>query len=365
VTYRVVSSESKEAQIDSDKKMASDAGTADLTATDGGESGGGGGMGSTGSSSGMEFMLNKALMYDLKHEQVASDMKKYANWPTEGKIEFRKISMQYHTGPLVLKDLDIVVEGGQKIGIAGRTGSGKSSLMVTLFRIQELTGGAILIDGIDIATVPLAILRAKLGIIPQDPVMFSMNVRFNLDPFDLYTDLELYDALESVNMRTHVDSLPGRLNEMVAEGGENFSAGQRQLICIARALLRKPKILVLDEATASIDNETDVFIQEMVRNAFKNCTVLTIAHRLHTIVDSDKILVLDHGNTAEFDSPKTLLAKDKGDFKSLWAQHTASHQGNVAVSKSNENLASLVTDKNDKVTDKNDKASKGKAKGKK
>jgi len=128
-------------------------------------------------------------------------------------------------------------------------------------------------------------------------------------------------------MKAHVESLPGKLNEDVAEGGDNFSAGQRQLICIARALLRKPKVLVLDEATASIDNETDAMIQRMVRHAFKDCTVLTIAHRLHTIVDSDKILVLDQGNLAEYDSPQALLAKPEGEglFKGLWEKHVASH----------------------------------------
>ena len=222
------------------------------------------------------------------------------------------------------------VQGGAKIGVCGRTGSGKSSLMVSLFRIEEACGGHIFIDGVDITTIPVAILRSKIGIIPQDPVMFSMTVRFNLDPFNKYTDEELWNALDNVDMKKVIETLPGLLNEEVSEGGENFSAGQRQLLCIARALLRKPKILVLDEATASIDNETDAFIQTMIRKSFKDCTILTIAHRLHTIIDSDRIVVLEQGNLAEFDSPKALLSKSGDDaiFKGLWQKHNDSQSQN-------------------------------------
>ena len=237
--------------------------------------------------------------------------------------------------------------GGEKVGICGRTGSGKSSLMVALFRVEHLQRGRIFIDDVDISDVPLAILRSKLGIIPQDPVMFSASVRFNLDPFKECTDEEIWSALARCQMQEHIQSLPGRLDEDVSEGGGNFSAGQRQLICIARALLRKPKILVLDEATASIDNDTDSLIQTMVRESFKECTVLTIAHRLHTIIDGDKILVLDSGNLAEFDSPAALLAKgpdskNEATFASLWARHQASHGATPGDHKSNENLAALV-----------------------
>jgi ATP-binding cassette subfamily C (CFTR/MRP) protein 1 len=241
----------------------------------------------------------------------------------------------------------IDVAGGEKIGICGRTGSGKSSLMVSLFRVEHLQRGHIYIDDVDIAEVPLALLRSKLGIIPQDPVMFSASVRFNLDPFKECSDEDIWRALERCQMQEHIQSLPGRLDEDVAEGGGNFSAGQRQLICIARALLRKPKILVLDEATASIDNDTDNLIQTMVRESFKSCTVLTIAHRLHTIIDSDKVLVLDSGSLAEFDAPPALLAKgvdskNEATFASLWARHQASLGSIAGDRKSNENLAALV-----------------------
>jgi len=195
--------------------------------------------------------------------------------------------------------------------------------MVALFRIENLSIGRILIDNIDIATIPVHSLRKQLCIIPQDPVMFSSTVRFNLDPFDEVTDDELWEVLRSVNMYDHIQSLPDKLSEMVAEGGDNFSAGQRQLICIARAILRKPKILVMDEATASIDRDTDAFIQTMIRTKFADCTVLTIAHRLHTIVDSTKILVMDKGYVGEYDTPEVLLGKPDGLFKGLWDRHVS------------------------------------------
>jgi len=249
------------------------------------------------------------------------------NWPEGGKIVGNNVHMRYRDGPLVLKGVNFIVGEKNKVGIAGRTGSGKSSLMIALFRISELAEGSITIDGVDISKLPLRFLRSKLGIIPQDPVMFSATVRFNLDPFSTHSDKELWDILESVNMKEHVLSLPNKLSEEVAEGGDNFSAGQRQLICIGRALLRKPKILVLDEATASIDNATDALIQTMVRQSFKDCTVLTIAHRLHTIIDSDKIMILDAGKLGEMDSPDNLLSMPNGIFKSLWDQHQASHLG--------------------------------------
>jgi ABC-type multidrug transport system fused ATPase/permease subunit len=211
-----------------------------------------------------------------------------ASWPEKGTIEAKGCSMRYRDGPLVLKNVSFHIQEKEKVGVAGRTGSGKSSLMVGLFRIQELAEGKLYIDNLDISAVPLHVLRKKLGIIPQDPVMFSASVRFNLDPFQQFSDEEIWTVLENTHIQEHVLSLPSQLEEEVSEGGDNFSAGQRQLICIARAILRKPKILVLDEATASIDNETDDLIQVMIRKQFSECTVLTIAHRLNTIIDSDR-----------------------------------------------------------------------------
>ena len=262
-------------------------------------------------------------------------------WPAQGTVTGTGVQMRYRDGPLVLRGVDFQVKGGEKIGIAGRTGSGKSSLMIGLFRIQELALGSITIDGLDTKTIPLRTLRSRLGIIPQDPVLFSSSVRFNLDPFTKHTDAEIWSVLDQVNMKDHVTTLPGKLSEEVAEGGDNFSTGQRQLICIARALLRKPKILVLDEATASIDNETDEMIQRMVRVNFKDCTVLTIAHRLNTIIDSDRVIVMDGGLMAEFGPPEALLKNEVGAFKSLWDKHQKSHEDDNSRG-SRQDLASMV-----------------------
>ena len=247
-------------------------------------------------------------------------------WPREGKIQANNISMSYRDGPLVLKGVNFKFQGKEKVGIAGRTGSGKSSIMNGLFRIEKLSEGSIIIDDQDIANVPLKILRSRIGIIPQDPVMFSASVRYNLDPLDDHSDEEIWNALENVNMKATIMSLPEKLNEAVTEGGENFSAGQRQLICIARVLLKRPRILVMDEATASIDNETDKMIQDMIRNQFKDSTLLTIAHRLHTIIDSDQIMVLDNGVAVEIDKPRTLL-DNRGLFYELWERHKNTHSG--------------------------------------
>lgn len=245
------------------------------------------------------------------------------SWPHAGVVQFENVSLSYRDGPLVLKNVSFTINAQEKVGIAGRTGCGKSSLMVALFRIEALRTGRIIIDGIDISKISLPSLRSKLCIIPQDPVMFSATVRFNLDPFDDFKTEEIEEVLKSVNMYEHVTGLKNGLQEMVSEGGDNFSAGQRQLICIARAILRKPRVLVMDEATASIDSETDLFIQKMIREKFQNCTVLTIAHRLHTIIDSTKVMVMDAGHLAECAPPAELLVKERGLFKALWEKHVA------------------------------------------
>merc|ERR1712029_970190 len=220
----------------------------------------------------------------------------------------------------------MTVRGGEKIGVCGRTGSGKSSLMIALFRISELekNGGYIEIDNVNVGTIGTAALRLNISIIPQDPVMFSNTIRYNLDPFGERTDEELWDVLKKVEMGESIASSPNGLDDVVAEGGENFSQGQRQLLCIARSLLRKPKILVMDEATASIDNETDAAIQEMIRENFADATVLTIAHRLNTIMDSDRVLVLDEGRIAELDTPSELISNG-GIFASMVEKSKQAH----------------------------------------
>ncbi|XP_023573947.1 canalicular multispecific organic anion transporter 2 isoform X1 [Octodon degus] len=230
-------------------------------------------------------------------------------WPLKGEVEFQNYSVRYRPGlELVLKNLNLRVHGGEKVGIVGRTGAGKSSMTLCLFRILEAAEGNIIIDGLNVADIGLHDLRSKLTIIPQEPILFSGTLRMNLDPFHQYSEKDIWSALELSHLHTFVSSQPEGLDFQCTEGGENLSVGQRQLVCLARALLRKSRILVLDEATASVDLETDDLIQATIRTQFEACTVLTIAHRLNTIMDYTRVLVLDKGVVAEFDSPTNLIA---------------------------------------------------------
>ncbi|KAG0013666.1 hypothetical protein BGZ82_002067, partial [Podila clonocystis] len=284
-------------------------------------------------------------------------------WPSEGRVEFRNYSTRYRQGlDLVIKNISFEVQPAEKVGIVGRTGAGKSSLTLALFRIVEAAnshwakashngedmdadpvmaklqeeeeeevvdlekvavdedGGSIWIDGVDISTVGLSRLREHLAIIPQDPTLFAGTVRENLDPFDELQDADLWEALERAHLKEHIASLAGGLSFMVSQNGDNFSVGQRSLICLARALLRKTKILVLDEATAAVDVETDELIQKTIRKEFKDRTILTIAHRIKTVMDSDKILVLERGCVKEFESPRDLLDRRDSLFFKLAQQ---------------------------------------------
>uniref|UniRef100_A0A8C9FWW6 ABC-type glutathione-S-conjugate transporter n=1 Tax=Pavo cristatus TaxID=9049 RepID=A0A8C9FWW6_PAVCR len=248
---------------------------------------------------------------------IIEDKRPPADWPSRGELEFVSYSVRYRKGlDLVLKDLNLRVHGGEKIGIVGRTGAGKSSMTLCLFRILEAVKGEIRIDGVRISEIGLHDLRSRLTIIPQDPVLFSGTLRMNLDPFNKYSDEEVWKALELSHLKRFVSSQPSMLEFECSEGGENLSVGQRQLVCLARALLRKTRILILDEATAAIDLETDDLIQMTIRTQFEDCTVLTIAHRLNTIMDYTRILVLDNGTIAEFDTPTNLIAS-KGIFYSM------------------------------------------------
>jgi len=251
--------------------------------------------------------------------EVAAEMP--PNWPDRGAIEVTKLAMRYRPEmPLVLKGVSFVINPGEKVGLVGRTGSGKSSLFLALFRMVEAEEGAILIDGVDIRTLGVRHLRAKMSIIPQDPFMFSGTVRRNLDPFEKAEEAELWRVLEHVGLKTVIGDLEGKLDAKVVDNGANFSLGQRQLFCLARAMLRNSRILMLDEATASVDLESDSKMQTTIRNEFAECTMLTIAHRLHTIMDSDRVIVMENGVVAENDDPDELLKKDMGMFTALVEQ---------------------------------------------
>ncbi|XP_051579787.1 ATP-binding cassette sub-family C member 5-like isoform X1 [Myxocyprinus asiaticus] len=243
-----------------------------------------------------------------------------SDWPQEGEIVFDGTEMRYRDNlPLILKKVSCTIRPKEKIGIVGRTGSGKSSLGVVLYRLVEPCGGSIKIDGVNICDIGLADLRSKLSIIPQEPVLFSGTVRSNLDPFNQYSEDLIWDALERTHMKECVSQLPLKLESEVVENGENFSVGERQLLCVARVLLRQCKILILDEATAAMDTETDCLIQETIRNAFQDCTTLTIAHRLQTVLSCDRIMVLNQGQVVEFDEPSKLLANENSRFCAMLA----------------------------------------------
>uniref|UniRef100_A0A182WC63 Multidrug resistance-associated protein lethal(2)03659 n=1 Tax=Anopheles minimus TaxID=112268 RepID=A0A182WC63_9DIPT len=246
--------------------------------------------------------------------EAPADKKPPQEWPQEGRIRFEKVTLRYSPetdGDLVLRDLEFEIEPREKIGIVGRTGAGKSSLINALFRLSY-NGGSIIIDARDTNQMGLHDLRAKLSIIPQEPVLFSGTLRYNLDPFDEYPDEKLWRALKEVKLEEAVNELPSGLSSKINEGGSNFSVGQRQLVCLARAILRENKILVMDEATANVDPQTDKLIQQTIREKFNDCTVLTIAHRLNTVMDSDKVLVMDAGRCVEFGTPYELLTTEGG-----------------------------------------------------
>lgn len=270
-------------------------------------------------------------------------------WPVQGSIEFNNVSLSYREGlPLVLKNISFRVQAGEKIGICGRTGAGKSTIMNALYRISELATGNIIIDDVDITNIGLKDLRSKLSIIPQDPVLFHGTIRQNLDPFNNATDAELWSALRRSGLvgegaagltefNLSTDNLRSfhkfHLDQLVEDDGANFSLGERQLLALARALVRNSKILILDEATSSVDYETDAMIQSTIVNEFKECTILCIAHRLKTILQYDKILVLDKGEVREFGTPFDLF-KDGGIFTEMCERSNINeldflNQGNV------------------------------------
>ncbi|XP_030265342.1 multidrug resistance-associated protein 4-like [Sparus aurata] len=262
----------------------------------------------------MMTSVERVMEYtELKSEAPWTTQKHPApNWPDKGLVTFNHVNFSYgDDGLLVLKDINATFQPHEKVGIVGRTGAGKSSLVSALFRLAE-PQGKIYIDGVLTSEIGLHDLRQKMSIIPQDPVLFTDTVRKNLDPFNQHDDEDLWKALDEVQLKSVVEELPCKLETVLAESGSNFSVGQRQLVCLARAVLRKNRILIIDEATANVDPRTDELIQKTIRDKFRECTVLTIAHRLNTIIDSDRILVLDNGTIQELDRPSILLQNKDG-----------------------------------------------------
>nr|KAF6427058.1 ATP binding cassette subfamily C member 4 [Rousettus aegyptiacus] len=257
----------------------------------------------------MMISVERVIEYtDLEKEEPWEYPKRPPpGWPHEGVIVFDNVNFTYSLdGPLVLKHLTALIKSREKVGIVGRTGAGKSSLISALFRLSE-PKGKIWIDKILTTEIGLHDLRKKMSIIPQEPVLFTGTMRKNLDPFNEHTDEELWNALKEVQLKEAIEDLPGKMDTELAESGSNFSVGQRQLVCLARAILKKNQILIIDEATANVDPRTDELIQKKIREKFAQCTVLTIAHRLNTVIDSDKIMVLDSGRLKEYDEPYVLL----------------------------------------------------------
>ncbi|KAG2586711.1 hypothetical protein PVAP13_5NG067500 [Panicum virgatum] len=252
-----------------------------------------------------------------------SEDKLAQDWPSQGEIQLRDLHVKYAPQlPFVLKGLTVTFPGGLKTGIVGRTGSGKSTLIQALFRIVDPTMGQILIDGVDICTIGLHDLRSRLSIIPQEPTMFEGTVRSNLDPLGEYIDNQIWEALDCCQLGDEVRKKELKLDSPVIENGENWSVGQRQLVCLGRVILKRSKILVLDEATASVDTATDNLIQKTLRQQFSEATVITIAHRITSVLDSDMVLLLDNGVAVERDTPARLLEDKSSLFSKLVAEYT-------------------------------------------
>ncbi|KAJ3103612.1 Multidrug resistance-associated protein 4 [Phlyctochytrium bullatum] len=260
-----------------------------------------------------------------------TDVKLPKQWPSAGDIKIDGMAMTYtgQTRP-ALRDVNIQIPGGTKVGVVGRTGAGKSSLIQALFRLEEPTpANSIVIDGVPTTSLGLADLRGRISIIPQEPFCFKGTLRFNLDPFGKHTDADLWRALASVELKETVEQLPDKLDSLVAENGSNWSVGERQLVCLARAILRDSKLIVMDEATSAVDMRTDALVQRAIRaegGLFAEATVLTIAHRLQTIIDFDRVMVLSAGAVVEYGSPLDLLNKDLSD-PGAWFCHMVSELG--------------------------------------
>ncbi|GLT54949.1 hypothetical protein SLA2020_281070 [Shorea laevis] len=263
--------------------------------------------------------------------QVVEGHRPMHNWPVVGKVKICDLKVKYRpNAPLVLQGISCIFEGGHRIGIVGRTGSGKTTLISALFRLVEPTEGRIIIDDIDISAIGLHDLRSRLGIIPQDPTLFSGSVRYNIDPLSEHTDQDIWEVLKKCQLQEAIQEKEEGLDSLVIQDGSNWSMGQRQLFCLGRALLKRSRILVLDEATASIDNATDSTLQKTIRKEFAHCTVITVAHRIPTVMDSNKVLAISDGKIAEYDEPLKLMNKEGSLFGQLVEEYW-SHSTNASM----------------------------------
>ncbi|PQQ13144.1 ABC transporter C family member 10-like [Prunus yedoensis var. nudiflora] len=264
--------------------------------------------------------------------EVIDENRPADNWPTAGKVEIHDLKVRYRpNAPLVLRGINCIIEGGYKIGIVGRTGSGKTTLISVLFRLVEPTEGRIIVDDYDICKIGLHDLRSRFGIIPQDPTLFNGSVRFNLDPLSEHTDHEIWEVLEKCQLREAIQEKEEGLESLVVQDGTNWSMGQRQLFCLGRALLKRSRILVLDEATASMDNATDSVLQKTIRTEFADCTVITVAHRIPTVMDCTKVLAISDGKLVEYDEPMKLI-KNKGSLFGQLVKEYWSRAANAGIS---------------------------------
>lgn len=270
--------------------------------------------------------LNQYMYIPSEAPEVIEENRPPSNWPVVGKVDICDLQIRYRSdAPLVLRGISCTFQGGHKIGIVGRTGSGKTTLIGALFRLVEPAGGKIIVDGIDISTIGLHDLRSRFGIIPQDPTLFNGTVRYNLDPLSQHSDQEIWEVLDKCQLREAVQEKEESLDSLVVEDGSNWSMGQRQLFCLGRALLRRSRVLVLDEATASIDNATDFVLQKTIRTEFADCTVITVAHRIPTVMDCNMVLAISDGKLVEYDEPTKLMEREGSLFgqlvKEYWSHY--------------------------------------------
>jgi ABC-type multidrug transport system fused ATPase/permease subunit len=268
----------------------------------------------------MERSLSYTKIISERPQSFTSDLA-LRDWPSKGEVLFENYNVKYRNDTeMVLKNINFHLNPGEHLGIVGRTGSGKSTISLCLFRILEAFSGKIYIDGVDISKVGLKKLRESITIIPQDSTLMDGTLRYNIDPLSCYTDIEIKDVMKKIGFYYILNLNKGGLDQKISENGSNLSIGEKQLICITRAILRKSKIIVLDEATASIDYKTEEIIQKAMNDILKNSTKISIAHRIKTVMNADKILVLENGEIIEFDTPNNLLANKKSFFYDFYSK---------------------------------------------